>query len=60
MYNYKIVDNSPERDFLKEGKATLGQLKELLPNEIYERLLIPGTISIKESYGHEIYEVSKV
>ncbi|WP_291960095.1 hypothetical protein [Maribacter sp.] len=47
IYEYKIIDNSPENELTKEGKATLQQLKVILPQDVYERLFIPGTISIK-------------
>tara|TARA_R110000764_G_C11010292_1_gene383152 strand:- start:1893 stop:2075 length:183 start_codon:yes stop_codon:yes gene_type:complete len=60
MYKYKIVNNSPEKASVKEGKATLEQLKSILPSDIYERILVPGTISIKDSASHESYEISKV
>lgn len=36
MYKYKIVDNMPEKASLKQGKATLEQLKSILPSDIYE------------------------
>ncbi|WP_421803114.1 hypothetical protein [Flagellimonas sp.] len=60
MFKYKIVDNSNENPFFKEGTATLEQLKNFLPNEIYQCLLTPGTISIKEQSGHESYEIIKL
>ncbi len=60
MYKYRIVDSSVKESSVNEGKASLEELKGVLPNEIYEMLLQPGTISIKELSGHMIYEVSKV
>ena len=60
MYEYKIIDNSPENESIKEGKATLQQLKVILPHDVYKLLLMPGTISIKEDAGNESYEISKV
>lgn len=60
MYKYKIIDNLPEKASVKEGKATLEQLKSILPSVIYEQILIPGTISKKEIAGHESYEIAKV
>lgn len=55
MYNYKIIDIPPEKVLLKEGKGTLEQLKSILPGDVYERLLIPDTISVKEDAGNESY-----
>lgn len=60
MYEYKIVDNSIEDLPVKMGKASLQKLKQILPEDIYEMLLRPGTISVKVITGHMSYEVSKV
>lgn len=60
MYKYRIVDSSVKESSVNEGKVSLEELKGILPNEIYEMLLLPGTIAIRELSGHMSYEVSKV
>lgn len=60
MYKYKIVDNSIQGASIQEGSATLESLKEFVPLEIYELLLLGEAISIKEESGHMTYEISKV
>lgn len=60
MYKYKIVNNSVEEPSVREGKASLEKLSQILPNEIYAMLIQTGTLSIKEQSGHMTYEVSKV
>lgn len=60
MYKYKIVNFLVDKEGIKEGNATLEQLQNILPYSIYERLLLPGTISIKESNGNESYDISKL